>query len=275
LPRTIWPTWVLLGLAALATPGTARADEPAIDLPVMIVTPTLEIGWASVGGELGRAAMGVNLQAGRLNVFVEPRISGAFERVKPPGMNRAAPGDTAVVDGFAGIVVRERSGTTAIGLVSISSDTSWHWSKPREITETRTTTHVSGGSYQDIETLDQYIVEAGVLSDLVGTSPDLGRVVFPAAGLRVHSHFDLEGEHHGKRKRVRRQVVLTAHVVGAAMRRDDVLDPDRATAGGSFGFMATADMHVLRVANAVFRVGSLPEHAGFQLGIGLKFPYWL
>ncbi len=244
-------------------------------LPLMIVTPTFELGWESVAGELGRVGLGVNLQAGRLNLFAEPRVGGGAARVKPPGMARASARDTVVADGFAGIVVHERSSRSSIGLVQVSSETSWYRSKPREITVERTTTYTNARSYSEIETLDQYILEVGVLSDLMGTAPELGRVVFPAGGLRVHSHFDLEGRRDGKKDRVRRQVVLTAHVVGPAVIRDQVLDPDRIGAGLRLGFMATADVHVLKVANAVFRVGSLPEHAGFQLGLGIKFPFWL
>lgn len=273
-------------VGSLWASGTAQAEEPVIDLPRIMATPGLEVGWASTeDADFSRFGLGLNIHVKGANVYVEPRavINGRHKSQSEDDAPKAI--DRWAIDAFVGYAVSESGGSSDVGLQRVESSTTYSASNPRydstrrtwvrDVTSTTKTTIRDQRGYSGIPTLDQFIVEAGVVGGVAGTTPALTHVFFPAVGVRYHHHFDMKGKYKGKDDRIRRNIIYSLHLLGPRNALGEAVnDETREEEGYAIGAMATAEIHVFKTANWVFRGASMPKYASYAFSTGLRWPLW-
>lgn len=250
-----------LTLLLSVMPASAR------ELPSFIFTPAMEIANESTAGGYNRLAFAVNLRLAGLNTYIEPRVAGGSERHEIPNSHDSPEaGDLLVFEGFVGKVVRSNQTESAVGLQNIESQTTRQGAGPGLELVTTTTTIKNRRGYEGIATVEQWILEGGVLSDIYGTAPDLGRIYWPAVGFRFHENFDNRtGE------RVNRHIVWTLHVLGPEF-TTGADDLEREDEGPPLGLSVTWETAVFKTTNFVARFQMLPGFAGTAYAGGLKWP---
>ncbi|MCB9766015.1 MAG: hypothetical protein H6739_39940 [Alphaproteobacteria bacterium] len=241
---------MLTVLAALAVPSVCHAE--------LVFTPSLEVGGeTATRNAVGLATLGVDVAAGPVNVFVEPRYHMTTPRSHPEGGESASAG--ALVNGAAFAGFRLTSSSTT------RTDTS-----TREISRERVNAYEEEvtseiQTVEDIPTKNTLYVELGGASFPYGQGAALGRVAYPMVGLRFRSFYavNLDGE------RWRRNVVYTVHLVGPGLSRgQDPFAQDTLPVGVA----ASADLAIGPRINVCARMAYLPGYSKVWGTLGLNFP---